>query len=125
MSENKKRYTPPELWERIRTVSREMRHQPTTSEDRLWQALRNRRLDGLKFRRQHSIGRFVADFYCFELRLAVEVDGPIHRLTREADAAREDALSATGVRLVRFTNEQVDRDIADVLNVIRAVAHAG
>lgn len=125
MPRNRKRYTSAPVWEKVRAVSRDMRRNPTSSEDRLWQALRDRRLDGLKFRRQHSIGSFVVDFYCFEARLAVEVDGPIHRLSAEADTGREEILRARGVRMIRFTNAQVAGDLDGVLAALAAAVHAG
>ena len=63
----------------IKTICRALRKQPTSSEDYLWQALRNRKLAGLKFLRQHPFGPSIVDFYCHEKRLVVEVDGGIHK----------------------------------------------
>jgi very-short-patch-repair endonuclease len=54
-----------------------MRHEPTPEENTLWQQLRNQRLGGYKFRRQHALERFIVDFYCAEARLVIEVDGPV------------------------------------------------
>ncbi len=59
-------------------LCRQFRKHPTTTEEMLWQCLRNRRLQGLKFRRQHPIGRYIADFYCHEHKLVAEADGGIH-----------------------------------------------
>src|SRR3990172_6528086 len=69
----------------VRTAARRMRKEPTDSEGLLWSALRSRGLAGRKFRRQHPVGPFVLDFYCHEERLAVEIDGTVHRGTRVAD----------------------------------------
>ena len=80
--------TPGRLWGKLKPLAREMRHAPTPAEQGLWQALRNRRL-GVRFRRQHTIGRFIVDFYAHEARLVVEVDGPIHAYTPEEDALQQ------------------------------------
>ena len=81
----------------------------TPAETVLWDELRDRRFDGLKFRRQHAIGRFVVDFYCDALRLVVEVDGGIHRdpEQRQRDGERQKELEETGVSFVRFSNDDV------------------
>ena len=85
-----------------------MRGRQTDAEAAVWWLLRNRNL-GVKFRRQHPIGRFVLDFYCPELRLAIEVDGNQHAAdaARTRDAARSEALRHQGIRVVRFTNREV------------------
>ena len=69
--------------------ARELRRKATPAEAILWEALRAGRLDGLKFRRQHAIGRFILDFYCATHRLCVEVDGEVHEKQRERDMARD------------------------------------
>lgn len=110
----------PEMERRMRDVARELRKNPTPSEDILWQAIRKEQLDGRKFRRQMPIGPFVVDFYCSTERLAVEVDGPIHETQREADRARQELLESLGIRFVRVTAEQVEQDLPGVLATIRA-----
>lgn len=86
----------------------------------LWQRLRDRRLLDRKFRRQHRIGRFVADFVCLEARLIVELDGSQH-LDREAyDAARTRWLDTQGFRVIRFWNDDVQLRMDEVLAVIAA-----
>lgn len=110
----------PEMERRMRDVARELRKNPTPSEDILWQAIRKEQLDGRKFRRQMPIGPFVVDFYCSTERLAVEVDGPIHETQREADRARQELLESFGIRFVRVTAEQVEQDLPGVLATIRA-----
>ena len=84
----------------------------------LWQHLRNRRLHGLKFRRQHPIERVIVDFYCAEKQLMIEVDGGIHEKQREQDAAGDAFLQERGYRVVRFRNEEVLNDIEAVLERI-------
>jgi very-short-patch-repair endonuclease len=70
-------------------VAREFRKGPTLGEKILWDALRGRKFDGIKFRRQQPIGYFVVDFYNSTHRLVIEVDGPIHQSQKDADAARQ------------------------------------
>lgn len=88
-------------------LARAMRAMPTAGEARLWSALRGRRLRGWKFRRQHVIGGYIVDFYCAQLWLAVEVDGPVHQGRRIDDRQRDDHLASLGVRVVRVRNEDV------------------
>ncbi len=111
---------PPELKTKMHKLAAELRKEHTDSEAVLWRALRNRQLEGRKFRRQNPIGAFVVDFYCSEERLAVEVDGRIHETQREADALRQEIIESLGVRFVRVTADQVERDLPGVLVLIRA-----
>ncbi len=97
-----------------------MRRIPTEAEDKLWQYLRNRQLAGLKFRRQHSIERFIVDFYCAEAKLIIEVDGPVHDYSKEEDTIRQEFLESQGFRVMRFTNDQVFNSPDDVLKQISA-----
>ena len=89
----------------------------------LWHHLRGRRLLGYKFRRQHSIGRYVLDFYCPELRLAVELDGGHHRdpVVAEYDAFRSEWLKHFRVTVVRFTNAEVMNNREGVLERLSEV----
>ena len=100
--------------------ARELRQEATPAEQVLWNALRAGRLDGLKFRRQHPVGRFVLDLYCAAHRLCIEVDGAVHEQQRDRDAARDAELLAHGVRTLRFTNDQVANDLPGVLSAIRS-----
>ena len=100
--------------------ARELRKNATPTEDLLWQELRNRKLCSFKFRRQHPIERFIVDFYCAQHRLAVEIDGDVHAEQREYDAARTEWLEARGYRVIRFTNDQVFRQLPAVLETILA-----
>ena len=95
-----------------------MRREPTAAENKLWQKLRNSQLHGLKFRRQHAVERFIVDFYCAEARLVVEVDGSIHDYTTEEDVIRQHFLEGWGLRVVRFTNQQILETIDEVLEEI-------
>ena len=106
----------PELTEAAKRLRREM----TPAERRLWRALRNHRLAGMHFRRQHAIERYVLDFYCADARLAVEVDGPVHDARSADDENRTDVLFARGIRVLRVTNEEVSTALPSVLARIRA-----
>ena len=98
--------------------ARVLRLRETPAEDVLWEALRGRKLNGIKFRRQHPIRPFVADFCCAERRLVVELDGEVHETQREHDAEREALLHQAGYSVMRFTNEQVLYDLPTVLDAI-------
>ena len=73
------------------------------------------------FRRQQVIAGFIVDFYCHKVALVIEVDGDIHDLQQEEDARREKVLSELGLRIVRFGNEEVERDLACVLRKVREI----
>jgi very-short-patch-repair endonuclease len=86
--------------------ARQMRKEPVSTEEMLWKRLRDRRLDGLKFRRQVPIGRYIADFVCLRHRLIVEADGPHHENSL-TDIERDAWLASQGFRVLRFTNAQI------------------
>lgn len=110
--------TSPELWQKLKPVARQMRREPTPAEKQLWDKLKNKQLLGFKFRRQHTIDRFIVDFYCGEARLVVEVDGSIHEYTQEEDALRQEFLESLGLRVIRFRNEEVLNFLDGVLEKI-------
>ena len=106
--------------ERTRTAARRSRREPTRAEAVLWKLLRDRRLGGLKFRRQMPIGPYIADFCCPALRLIIELDGGVHVLRAESDARRDGWLTAkAGFTVMRFANEVVLRDPEAVFEVVR------
>lgn len=88
---------------------RALRRRSTEAERLLWQAVRNRQLLGYKFRRQHSVGPYVLDFYCPELKLAIEVDGISHDTpeAREYDKTRQAIIETYGIRFLRIRDEEV------------------
>ena len=94
----------------------------TDAEDVLWQLLRGKSLNGLKFRRQHKIGRFILDFYCVQSKLAVEVDGSIHAKRVLQDAARTEWLESLGIRVIRYSNDEVIGQPEEVCREIHAAA---
>ncbi len=101
-------------------VARNLRQHETGHEDMLWSAIRNRRLFGLKFRRQHPIAgtRYVVDFLCYESHLIIELDGKIHQRQIEEDQARQNHLTALGYVIIRFTNDQIFKNLAESLQKI-------
>ena len=103
-------------------VARNLRKGQTTAEQLLWARLRNRRLEGAKFRRQYPIGRYVADFYCNDSNLAIELEGSIHQEQAqiEYDSVRLDALEGLGVWVLRLKNEEISGNLEGVLERIRA-----
>ncbi|MBK8022909.1 MAG: endonuclease domain-containing protein [Chloroflexi bacterium] len=111
-------HSPPELWNKLKSIAREMRHEPTPAEEYLWQRLRNRQVAGAKFRRQYAIDHFIVDFVCLEQRLIIEVDGSIHNVVVEYDAHRQAVLEAQGFRFLRFRNEDVLESIDDVIAAV-------
>ena len=94
--------------------ARELRQQQTKPESLLWQVLRAKRLCGLKFRRQHPIGPFFADFACIEQRLVIELDGGYHDYLHDQDMSRQANLESEGWRVLRFSNEDVLHDVEAV-----------
>ena len=106
-------------------VARDFRKEPTQGEAILWEMLRDRRLDGRKFRRQRPIGPFIVDFLCVEERLIVEVDGGIHRAQQGRDAERQKLLVAAGFRLVRISSEKVENDPLACIEMLRAALTPG
>ncbi|CCH03258.1 protein of unknown function DUF559 [Fibrella aestuarina BUZ 2] len=106
----------------MEAVRRDLRKGPTDAEARLWERLRNSQLLGRKFRRQHSVGMYVLDFYCPAERLAVEVDGSAHAPAeaRQHDAERDATLAQLAIHTLRVTNNEVEMDIDAVLAKIIA-----
>ena len=102
--------------------ARYMRRNPSVTERRLWRLLRDRRLDGLKFRRQVPIGPYFADFLCLSCKLIVEADGPFH--DEEHDAERDAVLRARGFRILRFPNKMIAEAPQEVFAAILAAAVA-
>jgi very-short-patch-repair endonuclease len=98
--------------------AKEFRRNMTPVEKRLWDRLRNNRLEGVRFRRQQVIRGFITDYYCNPAKLVVEIDGGIHKYTREQDEEREKIIKEMGIRVIRITNEEIETDIVAVLNRI-------
>ena len=108
----------------LRDRARAMRSEMSAAELKLWSRLRGDKLAGLRFRRQHPIGIFIADFFCPALDLVVEVDGDSHFEPEQQqwDKDRAEHFTSIGLRELRFTNEQVLKNIDGVLNTIARTA---
>jgi very-short-patch-repair endonuclease len=105
-----------------------LRSSMTEAEKMLWNELKNRKLQGLKFRRQHPLHWYIADFYCHEKRLVIEIDGGIHMntLVKEHDENRSAEFERLGIHVIRFTNEQVLQSKEKVLEeIIQYIANPG
>jgi len=98
--------------------ARELRHDMTPAEKILWDELRANKL-GVHFRRQQVIAGFVVDFYCHKVALVIELDGDVHDLQQEEDARREKALREMGLRIVRFRNDEVIKNLSTVVGKIK------
>jgi very-short-patch-repair endonuclease len=110
----------------ILQAARDLRHPLTPTERQLWTRVRNRQL-GYKIRRQHPIFRFIADFFCAEAMLVIEIDGDTHGEPEQAkyDKVRTEWLEARGYRVMRFDNRDVMQNMEGVLEAIRAACAVG
>jgi len=96
-----------------------LRDNMTTCEKLLWERLKLKQVCGLRFRRQHPMVFFIADFYCHEARLVIEIDGEIHYQQGEYDDGRSAEMEKYYIKVIRFTNSEVENNIDDVLKVIK------
>jgi len=103
----------------VKQAARNLRHAMTPAETRLWSVLRRRQIANARFRRQRPIRHFIADFCCVECRLIIEVDGAAHNLTGDQDHARQEWLEASGYRVIRFSNDDVMKNLDGVIEVVR------
>ncbi len=112
------RYQPPP---KLRDFARSMRANATKAENMLWQALRRGQLEGLIFRRQYPLDGFILDFVCFRPKLIIEVDGGQHS-GKVADHSRDAHFAASGFIVLRFWNDEVERNLNGVCGHILAEA---
>ena len=96
-----------------------MRHKPVAAEKLFWAEVRDRKLDGHKFRRQYLIGAYIVDFVCLERKLIVELDGALHATRGEYDRDRDEFLEGQGYCVMRFRNEEFADDIALAMATIK------
>jgi very-short-patch-repair endonuclease len=98
-----------------------LRNGATPAEWKLWHYLKGKQLEGRKFRRQHSVGKYVLDFYCPGERLAIELDGEIHNSpeAKAYDAERDQWISSFSITILRFKNDEVFNNIEEVLDEIK------
>jgi adenine-specific DNA-methyltransferase len=108
---------------RLIEFARQMRRGPTPAEERLWRLLRDRRLAGYKFRRQHPIGPYIADFYAASAALVIELDGDTHCTEEgiELDRIRHAYLESLSIAVIRFWNFEVKEDTDALLETIGAI----
>lgn len=114
-------------WQEIKMLARDLRKKQTPAEALLWKFLRNRNVMKMKFLRQHPLsykqhGRryfFIADFYCDEASLVLEVDGKVHDFQKDYDLQRDMILKARQLRTLRVTNTEVENDLASVITKIK------
>lgn len=104
----------PDILEAARILRRNM----TKSEKLLWGKLNKNQIQGLRFRRQHPLNMFIADFYCHEVRLVVELDGEIHTGQEEYDDGRSGEIEKFGITVIRFKNYEVENNIEKVVSKI-------
>ncbi|MEP7143871.1 MAG: DUF559 domain-containing protein [Ferruginibacter sp.] len=109
-----------EEWKNTLSFAKENRKNLTEAGDTIWQEIRNRKIDGSKFRRQHPIAGYIPDFVCLEKKLIIEIDGEYHteEEQKKFDAARQNWLAENGFGMIRFTNEEVKVNLKKVLNKI-------
>ncbi|HEV8083455.1 MAG TPA: DUF559 domain-containing protein [Chitinophagaceae bacterium] len=113
--------TDDQTWKNLKPFARENRKSKTQPENLLWQNLRNRQIADHKFRRQHAIGGFIVDFVCIEKKVVIEIDGEYHEgpEQKKYDISRTEYLAEQGFTEIRFTNEDVTKNISSVLKQIR------
>ncbi len=106
--------------------AKQLRKQMTLSELKIWELLKGSKMLGLRFRAQHPIDIFIADFYCHSLKLVFEIDGGIHKSKDRAeyDIGRTGELNYLGIQVARFTNEEIEKDIEQVRKRIEIVCKA-
>jgi len=106
-------------------LARDLRTRQTDAEASLWQLLRNRQLLGFKFRRQHQFGDYIVDFYCHEACLVIECDGPVHEQNEQwhHDQSRDAYMISSGLRVLRFTNQEILNNPDRVLEQISKHLH--
>lgn len=122
------RHNPYRQWatQAMMHIARDLRQRQTSAEVLLWECLRDRRLAGIKFRRQHPVANtnYVVDFFSYEHHLVIELDGGIHSTQIAADDQRQRELQAQGLRVLRFPNDQLHTNLENVLTLIAQIALA-
>lgn len=116
--ENYMPHHPTKLPENLLTWARGMRGRMTDAEALLWLLLRNRRIAGAKFRRQHPLRRYILDYYCIEKNLCIELDGGQHGEAASYDERRDRWLHEQGIKVLRFWNNQMLAETEAVMEVI-------
>lgn len=105
---------------KLKERSRELRNRSTLAEVLLWNQLKQRKMLGYQFMRQKPIGCYIVDFYCSRLKLVIEIDGESHRERGEADHKRQSDLEDMAIHFLRFQDQDVKRNMRNVLQVIQS-----
>jgi very-short-patch-repair endonuclease len=103
--------------------AKELRERETRSEQMLWEVLRDKKFMNLKFRRQHPISKYIADFYNHELKIVIELDGKIHDEQEQIkyDIERDNYLKSQNIKVIRIRNEQIMLNMEEVLNTLETI----
>jgi len=104
-------------------TARMLRNDMTYHENVLWERLKGKRICGVRFRRQHPIDFFIADFYCHEAKLVIEVDGEIHNDRFDYDDGRSAEMEKFGIEVIRFKNSEVENNIDEVISRIETIVN--
>ncbi len=101
--------------------AKQLRDNATKHEKLLWEHLSGNKILGLRFKRQHPVARYIADFYCHKLKLVIEIDGQSHDLDQQKayDQIRTEEMEGLGITVVRFTNEEVEKEMSKVIQSIK------
>ena len=107
--------------------AKKLRGNPTAAEEKLWLAVKNNQIEGFKFRRQHPLSNYIADFYCHALKLVIEIDGGYHldEERRLLDEKRTTDIEFQGSKVIRFTNEEILLELPEVIAKIKAFITTG
>jgi very-short-patch-repair endonuclease len=118
-----------ELKQIAKLYCRELRRNQTKAEKIFWEVVRNRKFMGLKFYRQYPLffdylGKetfYIADFYCFEKKIVIEIDGKIHRFQKDHDQLRTFIINMLNINVIRFRNEEIEKDIDSIFKKLNAI----
>ncbi len=102
----------------LRNKAKSLRNRTTIEEQILWQYLRKKAIKGIKFRRQHIINGYIVDFCAPKVKLIIEIDGGYHRKYRNYDKLRDKVLSGRGLKILRFWDAEINKDIKKILQII-------
>lgn len=122
---NRNPLKPEDMWKgassQIFSNAKKLRENPTEAEGKLWLAVRENQIEGFKFRRQHPLSSYIADFYCHALKLVIEIDGDYHLSEEQQflDKKRTSDIEFQGLKVIRFTNEEVLLKLPEVIDRIK------
>ena len=107
---------------KIFSNAKKLREDSTAAEEKLWLAVKDNQVEGYKFRRQHPISNYIANFYCHALKLVIEIDGEYHLPEEQQllDEKRTSAIEFQGLKVIRFTNEEILMQLPEVIDKIKA-----